>query len=177
VLIQNWVDGESARVGRIDLTTGEMKDVLAYPGKSVWHPYYSRDDKWMTFKLELDSSHHQLFITPVKEYVPEGRWRWIPLTTGKYWDDKPQLSPDGNTLYFTSNRDGFNCIWAERLNPLTKYPVGQPFAVQHFHTIRYLTSQEHPLIWMDIQVATDKLIALINDARADIWMMRYGSPE
>jgi Tol biopolymer transport system component len=56
-----------------------------------------------------------------------------PLTSGEYRDDKPQLSPDGNTMYFTSNRDGFICVWALRLDPKTKRPLGAPFAIQHFH--------------------------------------------
>ena len=40
---------------------------------------------------------------------------WIAITDGRNNDDKPQFSPDGNTVYFTSTRDGYLCIWAQRL--------------------------------------------------------------
>ena len=37
---------------------------------------------------------------------------------------------------FTSERDGFRCIWTQRLNRETKLPAAAPFPVQHFHTSR-----------------------------------------
>ena len=58
---------------------------------------------------------------------------WIAVTDGAYDDDKPQFSADGNNLYFTSDRDGYLCIWAVRLNPATRHPEGAPFAIRHFH--------------------------------------------
>jgi WD40 repeat protein len=61
------------------------------------------------------------------------RPEWIPVTDGKHMDDKPQFSADGNTVYFTSTRDRFLCIWAQRLDPKSKHPVGPPFAYEHFH--------------------------------------------
>src|SRR3954469_17297638 len=48
-------------------------------------------------------------------------------------DDYAQWSPDGNTLYFTSGADGFTCLWAQRLDGNTRRPLGDAFAVQHFH--------------------------------------------
>ena len=65
--------------------------------------------------------------------TPAAESRGVALTTGEYSDDKSRLSPDGNTLYFTSNRDHYNCFWAQRLNSKTKHPEGAPFAIQHLH--------------------------------------------
>ncbi len=39
----------------------------------------------------------------------------------------------GTRVYFTSTRDGYLCIWAQRLDPVTKHPLGPPFAYEHFH--------------------------------------------
>ncbi|MGA7413076.1 MAG: hypothetical protein WBW33_21545, partial [Bryobacteraceae bacterium] len=67
----------------------------------------------MTFKMQIGSraselATFRLYITPVENLIPAGPDRWVQLTSGDYNDDKPQLSPDGNSLYFTSNRDGYS---------------------------------------------------------------------
>jgi hypothetical protein len=60
----------------------------------------------------------------------------VAVTDGEFSDDKPRFSPDGNLLYFTSNRDGFFCLWAQRLGSTTKRPRGLPFTIKHFHRTR-----------------------------------------
>jgi WD40-like Beta Propeller Repeat len=42
-------------------------------------------------------------------------------------------SPDGKTLYFTSGRDGHDCLWGQWLEPGSHRPVGEAFSVQHLH--------------------------------------------
>jgi tricorn protease len=93
------------RIGLVEVATGNMTEVLSDPKNNLWHAYYSWDEKWMTFKMQVsdDFLHHRLYTAPVENFIPAGRERWIQLTNGEYNDDKPQLSPDGNTLYFTSN--------------------------------------------------------------------------
>jgi Tol biopolymer transport system component len=48
--------------------------------------------------------------------------------------DAPAWSPDGNVLYFWSNRDGSPCLWAQHLDPMTKRPKGSLVSVHHFHS-------------------------------------------
>ncbi len=62
--------------------------------------------------------------------------RWIAVTDGNSLDKDAVWAPGGALLYFLSERDGFRCIWARKLDPATKAPLGEPFAVQHFHTAR-----------------------------------------
>lgn len=59
--------------------------------------------------------------------------RWIPITELKYFDANPIFLRDGKFIYFTSDRDGFTCLWAVQLDPATKKPVADPFSVKHFH--------------------------------------------
>ena len=40
---------------------------------------------------------------------------------------------DGKTLYFTSGRDGYSCLWGQRLDAGSHRPVGEAFSVQHLH--------------------------------------------
>jgi hypothetical protein len=46
------------------------------------------------------------------------------LTNNAASDTWPAWSPDSNLLYYLSKRDGFLCLWAQRLDPATKRPAG-----------------------------------------------------
>ena len=166
----NWGPPLITYIDMVDARTGEVKPVLRHPERSLWFPRYSWDGKWMTFQKQLDPDfkHFQIFITPVQGVLPAGENRWIPLTSGEYLDDKPNLSPDGNILYFISNRDGYYCFWAQRLNPETKHPQGRPFPIQHLHYYRPANSANAAS--MKLNVASDKILTNLQEFNSDIWM-------
>jgi len=97
--------------------------------------------------------------------------RWIPITTGESWDDKPRWSPSGSLLYFVSHRDGFRCIWAQRLDPSTKKPLGAPFAVEHFHNGR-LSMMNVRIAALGFAVARDRLVFNLGEVTGNIWSTR-----
>jgi hypothetical protein len=51
-------------IGRIDLQTGEIKQVLSHPTYGLYHAYFSPDQRWVTFKMRITADRHQLFISP-----------------------------------------------------------------------------------------------------------------
>ena len=163
------------RIAQVDIATGKVTDLLSDPQHNLWHPYYSWDDRWMSFKMQTgsDGEHMRLYITPVEYFVPAGPDRWIQLTSGEYNDDKPQLSPDGNTMYFTSNRDGFTCVWALRLDPKTKRPAGAPFPIQHFHGVQRVYAGVSSPHGMELNVAKDKIVTNLDELHSDIWMLDF----
>src|SRR5208283_2649480 len=66
------------------------------------------------------------------------------------WDDKPRFSRDDKLILFTSDRDGFQCIWAQRIGP-DMHPAGSPFAVHHSHQRRHsLGNISTELVQMDV---------------------------
>jgi hypothetical protein len=118
----------------------------------------------------LSDFAEQITIAPVRGGSAAGETEWIAVTDGRYWDDKPQFSADGNTLYFTSARDGYLCIWAQRLDPATKHPLGPPFAFEHFHNSAG-RSGKYNQNGSDLSVARDKImINLPQMNTGDIWM-------
>jgi serine/threonine protein kinase len=159
-------------IGMVELATGKSTDVLRDPQHSLYNPYYSWDDKWMAFLMRTGAEYFRIYVTPVENYIPAGPDKWVQLTSGEYHDDKEQFSPDGNTMYFTSNRDGATCIWAQRLDPKTKRPLGAPFAVQHFHgsqrIYRGISSTNH----MEVNIVKDKIVTNLDEFHTDIWMMQ-----
>ena len=85
-------------------------------------------------------------------------------------DNMPHRSPDGNLIYFTSDRDGLQCLWAQRLNPTTKKPVGAAFRVHDLHSARRSLGNVF-IPFQEIAVAKDKLVFPLNERTANIWMI------
>jgi len=86
-------------------------------------------------------------------------------------NDKPRWSPDGNRIYFVSDRDGFACLWSQPLEPETKAPVGQPQDLYHIHQVRRsILNVGYGL--MDIGVAPGKIVFNLGETTGNVWMTR-----
>jgi Tol biopolymer transport system component len=48
------------------------------------------------------------------------------IAGGKGWVGSPRFSHDGRFLYYLSDRDGFNCVWAVPLDPRTGRTAAGP---------------------------------------------------
>jgi hypothetical protein len=107
--------------------------------------------------------------------TPDG---WIRITGDNTQDGKPRWSPDGNLIYFISARDGFYCLWAQRLDPQTKKPVGPAFVVFHMHGIRN-SMNEIPTQYVSISVGQGKVAMPLADVKGNVWLLepkRAGGP-
>jgi eukaryotic-like serine/threonine-protein kinase len=177
VLLQKYgqTPVDEFRVAALDLRTGKERDFLRYPGMAVVHAFFSWDDRWVAFrKLSSDILSNnlqtaQILIAPVRNGSAAVEAEWIAVTDGKHGDDKPQFSADGNTIYFTSTRDdGYLCIWAQRLDPVTKRPLGTPFAFEHFHNSAGRAAAIHQGS-SDLSVARDKILINLPQVHSEIW--------
>jgi hypothetical protein len=97
---------------------------------------------------------------------------WIPVTDGSQKDFKSRWSPDGNLLYFVSHRDGFRCLWAQRLDPRTKRPLGAAFEVFPSHRAR-LSLMNVNVTGLEFSVAHDKIIFNLGELGGNIWMANF----
>jgi eukaryotic-like serine/threonine-protein kinase len=175
VLLQKYdpTDQNKDRIVALDLRTRTEQDFLSHPEEPLFHAYFSWDDRWVIFKklqsMDLMQSPAQILIAPVRHGLASGEAEWIAVTDGRHSDDKPQFSPDGNTVYFTSTRDGYLCIWAQRLDPVTKHPLGPPFAFEHFHNSEGRAGAFNQKD-SDLSIARDKILINLPQLRPDIWM-------
>jgi eukaryotic-like serine/threonine-protein kinase len=151
----------------LDLATGKKTLLLEHPTSALFQGNFSPDGRWITFVAAMPGC--RVFIVPFRgeALIPEREWNAV--SNGSSWDDKPRWSPDGNLLYFTSDRDGFVCLWAQRLNPATKRPIGAPFVIYHVHLARRsMANVGHgPL---EISVPRDKIVFNMADLTGNIWM-------
>ncbi len=125
--------GNNAKILEMDLKSLTKTMFLDDPVYDVWQGHFSHDGRWVTF-IGVKNWHSGVYVAPFrKTLVP--RSEWIPISDGP-WDDKPRFSADGRLIFFTSDRDGFQCIWAQRIGP-DMHPAGSPFAVYHSHQRRH----------------------------------------
>lgn len=154
----------------VEIGSGRKTDILKHPSHNLYQSYFARDGRWITFLAQMSPERRRLWIAPFHG-DPVAEKDWIPITDGSFSDDRPRFSPNGKLLYFTSDRDGFVCLWAPRLRPETKHPVGDPFAVQHFHTTR-LSMTSLPVHWGDIAVSSERIVYPLAEMTGNIWMAR-----
>lgn len=115
----------------LDLQTSKLRKFLTdMSGRQLWQAHFSTDGHWVTFNA-TSPGHSQLYIAPFRNAVVPAS-EWIPITDGSGWDDKPRFSHNDKLLFFTSDRDGHRCIWAQPLSAEMR-PIGNPRPVYHSH--------------------------------------------
>ena len=161
------------RAALIELDTGARYDLLSIPDRNVWGGRFSPDGRWLTMNVTPSSAQSRIYIARFdpgrRASVPFDEW--IPVTDGQARDDKSRWSPDGNSMYMVSERDGFRCVWRQPLDPTTKRPLGAAVNVMHFHQAR-LSLRNVEMGPLAIQVTRDKLILSLGERTGNIWMLK-----
>jgi len=158
-------------VEALEIASGRISQILKPARFSPFQEHFSPDGRWLTFILRTSPDQTRIFVAPFRgeALVPEAEW--IAVTDGAGADDKPRWSPDGGLLYFASERDGFRCVWAQRLDLATRQPAGAPFPAFHAHSARR-SLQRVPLSLLEISVARDKLVFNMVERTGNIWLAR-----
>ncbi len=144
--------GQAKTVDLTKLSTGDRQTVLSHPSSNLYGARFSPDGRWIAVAAGATSARARIFIAPLRSSPPPER-EWVAVEPEGSGD--PAWSPDGNVIYFRSKRDGYHCIWAQKLGP-GKAPAGEPIGILHLHSaglgITFLKSTE-----LGIAVAKDRL--------------------
>jgi hypothetical protein len=73
-------------------------------------------------------------------------------------------------LYFGSNRDGFDCIYAQALDLKTGLARGAPFAVRHLHAAAQRAANLG-VSFRGCSIAENKLVLTIERRVGNIWLL------
>lgn len=144
----------------LDLVTRRKTDLVT-TRQGVYTGVFSLDNRWVLFG---DPTTGRTYVAPFgKLPVPESEW--IPVVDN-WWDWEWY----GNLIYSVSDRDGFSCIWAQRLDAVTRRPVGTPFAVFHAHSARISLANQGEVY---LSVGRDKMLFNMADRTGNIWMAEW----
>ncbi|MBI1791576.1 MAG: PD40 domain-containing protein, partial [Acidobacteria bacterium] len=137
VLISVAAPGETAAgIAVLTLGAGEQVRLLQHPRRGLQQARFSPDERWIAFVMRGDQGHTRVYLAPHRPRSATPPGEWVALTDGEHWETAPQFSPDGKLVYFTSDRDAWRCIWAQRIHSATGQPDGDPFPVHHMHHAR-----------------------------------------
>ena len=82
----------------------------------------------------------------------------------------PVWSPGGALIYYLSERDGFRCVWARKLDSSNRRPLGEAFAVAHFHSARRSLKRIPGAGMIGLSVAPGRLILAFGELTGNIWL-------
>jgi Tol biopolymer transport system component len=147
--------------GLLELATGKKVALIEHPISS---PRLSPDGRWITFYEYINPQARRIWTARFKGAVPIPRTEWIPITDGKMLDRDARWSPEGDLLYFSSIRDGFLCMWAQRIDRESGRPSGEPLPVTHFHRSRFFFDNVY------FAVGTSRIVMTLHETKGNIWM-------
>ena len=153
----------------LDVASGESF-LLAPSGKSDnYSGRISPDGRWVAFHTAVKPGIRLIFVVPLRGTETVSAEDWIPVTDGVTNGMKPYWSPDGNLMYYVSESEAHQCVWARRLNPDTKQPVEEPFEVYHVGGAQRSFGTNTGTY--NISVAGDRLVFNLTGTTGNIWLM------
>ncbi len=131
----------------------------------------SLDGKWVAFHaIQNPLRRTQVWVAPLNFGQPVPQTQWIPVTDEVSFSQDPYWSTDGRVLYYASERDGFRCVWAQRVTA-TRQTEGAPWPVRHFHSARQtLRGSERVSYITGLSFAAGRLFYAIAEAKGNIWL-------
>ncbi|HXK04496.1 MAG TPA: protein kinase [Verrucomicrobiae bacterium] len=166
-----YIYGRPKAVGSFTPATNRKAPIAQSSHYGIDQAQFAPDGRWISVVAHIDPDHTRVYAIPVRGGAAGSEDRWVPITDGVSWDDRPRWAPRGDLVYFYSRRDGFGCIWQQAVEPGSKQPVGAPRAVHHFHSTG-LSIMHMGLDRLGLSVARDKLIFNLLEAKGNLWMMQ-----
>jgi Tol biopolymer transport system component len=132
----------------------------------------SADGKWIAFhSVHNPAGTAKVWIAPLDRNRPLPVSEWIAITDGKAVERDPYWGTNSDLLYFISERDGFRCIWAQRLDPTTKKPSRKAFPIWHFHSARRSLRRVGSYGYLTgLSVGGDRMVFALAQPTGSIWL-------
>jgi Tol biopolymer transport system component/DNA-binding winged helix-turn-helix (wHTH) protein len=155
--------GGPYQINALNLASHQQAALLKHATWNLLYGRFSPDNLWVSFTARIQPNRARMMIAPIDGPKPVPERAWIKIAEGA-GEDWANWSPDGKTLYFTSARDGHFCLWGQRIEASSHRPVGEPFAVQHFHgRVSYQQGG-----W---SAAGGRIAMVLSENTGNIWLM------
>lgn len=140
--------------------------LLDIPSGRLSEAAVSADGKWIAVLLENADRTAEIGISSLQRLPVREADLAIVAHDARHLAS-PRWSVDGSVLYYLSQRDGFICIWGQRLDARTRQAAGEAFAVLHQHQARL--GRFGPKTMFSFETAAQRLLFNLTEARANLW--------
>ena len=167
---------EHATIGVFDTELRQKFELFGDPSLELDAARFSPSGEWIAFwgRERSSPSGGRIYIAAFDAAHNQGSSSWITVTDASAKDELAAWSPSGNLLYILSRRDGFRCIWAQRLDRRSKQPIGRPVPVRHFHEFRLsLQTIIGPSEQVGLCVTRDRLFYSVGDVTGNVWIAKW----
>jgi hypothetical protein len=132
---------------------------------------FSPGERWVAFSGWHEGEHkRQILVVPITPDGTVAPSQVVEITNDEFFNQEPVWSPDGRRIYFLSDRDGPNCVWARDVDAVSKQPTGDIFAVAHFHSARRLIRGPTANAGsVGLSAAGNFLVLTLTDTTGNIW--------
>ncbi|MGH9673018.1 MAG: TolB family protein, partial [Bryobacteraceae bacterium] len=168
--------GRPDTAGVVDLASGKSQPLVDATNGSITMPRFSPDGKWVCFTEILEGRKRRIYVAPSRGALPIPEKDWIVVVDGAELERQPYWPHDSDTIYFLSERDGLRCVWAQRLDPLTRRPSGAVFDVAHFHDPRRTPMMVEDTALIGLSLAGKRMFLTMAEVEGSIWMGEFVSP-
>lgn len=161
--------GNPVRFSSIDVATNRQMEIVAHPKYSIYGVVPSPDQRWFAVHYGGVDAPPGVFVAPAGEDgAAKPSSEWIVVAERPGTNPRPWWSPDGNIIYYQSGLEVGQRqleIWARRLDPVTKRPRAEAFAVYSPSANRSLRSGQ----WFGPAQGSGQLIFAILERTANVW--------
>jgi Tol biopolymer transport system component len=160
------------RLSMLDASRGQKHEFLRHGHHGVEAARLSPDGEWLAFQLNRGFDGAQLFTTRFRQGRAGDESTWLPVTDPGGFNLEPWWSPNGEYLYFLSDRDGHRCVWAQQLSAHEKRPAGPARPILHLHTARLtaLTAIRRAPLYVGLSVAKDRLVLSLSEITSNVFV-------
>jgi Tol biopolymer transport system component len=155
------------RLSRLRIADGLETPILELEGRSLLATDLSWDDRWLAILTGEPDGKVAISVVPLRD-SPVGPEEWVEIAGRNTWVGAPRWSPDGTLIYYLSDHDDFTCVWARPLDPVTKVPVDEPFAVVHAHASSMKILPLSRGSWT-LEVASGRLVFNASEMTGDVY--------
>ncbi len=163
-----------SRLARLDLSSGAQTLLVdAAPGVIV-SADLSPDGRFVAAVVgnPADGSE-RAYVIPLHADLTS-RTDWVAAVGEPFGPGTIRWAPDGSRIYFVSRRDGFGCLWAQRLDPVSKRPLGEPYAVVHLHGSGCMLYGAPSAAW-SFGVTPNQIVFNAAEITGNIWQGRLAA--
>jgi Tol biopolymer transport system component/predicted Ser/Thr protein kinase len=153
----------------LDVASGRTTLLLKDPAHVLTMPRLSPDGRSLIFTMLLDGRARRTLMVPYTgQEVPVSEWKVV--VEGTDFERQPYWAPSGQSIYILSDRDGFRCVWAQRVDQATRQPSGAPFAVHHMHQIRNNLEPIGDVAAVGLSVGGGHLFYAAFELQSNVWL-------